>query len=167
MGTALGITLVFVCLVGIALTVLTLPGTWLMLAAALGLQLYDPETFSWWTLAAVAALAVLAELIEFLASAAGARRGGGSNRSMVGAMVGSLIGAIAGAPILFPLGSIAGGVVGAGAGAILVERALVKRTWKDSAKAGGGAAAGRFVATIAKTGIAAAIAAVLCVAVFR
>lgn len=166
MFTFLAILLIVVCIVGVALTLLTLPGTWLMVAAALGLQAYAPGTFSWWVIGAVIALAALGELIEFLASAAGAKTGGGSNRSMLGATVGSLVGAVLGSPFLFPLGTIVGGVVGAGAGAVLTEKVWVRRTWGQSAKAGGGAAVGRFIATIAKTACAVSIACVLSVAVW-
>jgi hypothetical protein len=167
MFTFLAILLVLLCLVGVALTLLTLPGTWLMVVAALGLQAYAPGTFSWWVIGAVIGLAALGELVEFLASAAGAKTGGGSNRSMLGATAGSLIGAVLGAPFLFPLGTIAGGVVGAGAGAVLTEKMWVRRTWGESAKAGGGAAIGRFIATIAKTACAVSMACVLCIAVWN
>ena len=64
---------VIVALAGIVLTLLTLPGTWLMLLVALLCQLWRPEQFSWWTLGLALLLAVIAEIIEFFASAVGAR----------------------------------------------------------------------------------------------
>jgi uncharacterized protein YqgC (DUF456 family) len=157
---------ILVALVGVGLTLVTLPGTWLMVVAALLCQLWRPEMYNWWTLGVVLTLAVIGELIEFGASAMGAAKFGGSKRGAIGATAGSLIGAIAGSPFFFPIGTIAGGVVGAGAGALLAEKALKKKTWDASGKVAAGAAAGRLVATIAKTGVAVAMACVLCIGAF-
>lgn len=148
------------CLVGLGLTVITLPGTWLMLLVAVGAKAWQPGMFSWWTIGIAAGLALLGELIEFLASAAGASKGGASKKGALGAVVGALIGAVVGAPF-FPLGSIGGAAIGAGVGAVLVERGISKKTWTQSAQAGAGAAAGRLLATLAKTIIAACMASLL------
>jgi hypothetical protein len=69
-------------------------------------------------------------------------------------------------PFMPVIGTIAGAVIGAGVGAFIGERGLASRGWKDSARSAGGAAAGRLVATIVKTGFAVAIALVLGVAAF-
>jgi uncharacterized protein YqgC (DUF456 family) len=150
---------------GVVLTLLTLPGTWLAVLAGAGVAIWRPEMISWWTVGAAAALAVVAEVIELIASAAGAKKGGASRHGAVGAVIGSLIGAVVGAPFLLGIGAIIGGVVGAGLGAVIAERGLRGRSWKDSAKAGQGAAIGRLVATVLKTTIALAIALVLSIAV--
>ena len=65
----------FVCLLTV---LLTLPGTWLMLAAtALVAWLrWDQRMISPWTLAALLVLAIAGELLEMVASSAGARRAG-------------------------------------------------------------------------------------------
>lgn len=152
-------------LAGIVLTVITLPGTWVMLAIALGLKLWQPELLSWWVLVAALLLATIGEIIEFFASALGATKGGATKKGAIAACVGSIIGAVVGAPFFFPLGSIVGGVVGAGAGALLGERAMAKKEWGEAARAGAGAAAGRFIATLAKTGIATGMALILAIAV--
>ena len=151
-------------LVGVGLTAITLPGTWVMLLFAVAAKAWQPQMFSWWTVGIAAGLALFGELVEFAASAAGAAKGGSSKKGALGAVAGALLGAVLGAPFLFPIGSIGGAAIGAGVGAILVERGISKRTWTQSAQAGAGAAAGRLFATLAKTIIAVCIASLLVVA---
>ncbi len=156
---------------GIALTALTLPGIWLMLLFA-GLAqwwqqaVYGTWMFSWWTLGTCAALALLAEIIEFVASALGAAKFGGTRWGALGSIVGTIVGAVVGSFFLFPLGTILGAAVGAGAGALLCERHLGKRTWEAAGKAGAGAAIGRLAATLVKVSIAILVAIILSVAAF-
>lgn len=157
---------VVVSLMGIGLTLVTLPGAWLMLATAVVCNLWQPGMFNWWTLGIGAGIALLAEILEFAASAVGAKKTGGSRSGAVGSIIGAVIGAIAGTAFLPPIGTIAGAVVGAGAGALIAERGIASKNWTDSAKVAGGAAAGRLVATILKTGAAAIIATMLIVGVF-
>ncbi len=153
-------------LLGIVLTLLTLPGTWVLLCAATLVKLWQPELMPWWVLAAAGLLAVVGEAIEFFASALGAAKGGASRRGAIGAIVGSVVGAVVGSPFLFPIGTIAGGVVGAAAGTMIAERGTANKTWSEATRAGSGAAAGRLVATVAKTGIACVMALALGIAVF-
>ena len=156
-----------VSLAGLALTLLTLPGAWVIIAVAIGCNVWEPGTFSWWTIIAAAALGVVGEVLEFAASAAGAAKAGGTRRGAIGGVVGSLVGAIAGSAVLFfPVGAILGAVVGAGVGAALMERTHTHQTWHGSAKVGTGAAVGRFAATIIKGAITAAIGVTLSVAAF-
>lgn len=157
---------VLMSVVGVALTLLTLPGTWVMIAAAAACALWQPGLLSWWTIGSCAAVALLAEGAEFAASAVGARATGGSRSSALGSIVGALLGAIAGTPFAPPLGTVLGAVVGAGLGALLAERGISAGSWKGSTKVAGGAAAGRAAGILVKTVAAVAIAVVLCVAVF-
>ncbi|CAG1006235.1 hypothetical protein PHYC_03304 [Phycisphaerales bacterium] len=146
--------LVVASLAGVVLTVLTLPGVWLTVLAAIGVRIWHPELVPWWVLIVLLVMAIVAELIEFGASAMGASKAGASRRGAIGAVVGSFVGAIGGTLIPpFPVGTILGGVVGAAAGTLIAERHS-NRTWTDAGKAAGGAAAGRFVATLAKTAVA-------------
>jgi uncharacterized protein len=161
-----GAIIVLACLLGIALTLLTLPGAWFMLAAAVACNLWQPGMFSWWTIGVCAGVAVLAEIAEMLASALGAKKTGGTRSGAIGSVIGAIVGAIAGTPFFPPIGTIAGAVLGAGAGAMIAERGLADKSWKDSAKVGGGAAIGRLIATALKSAAAVAIAVTLCVAVF-
>jgi hypothetical protein len=143
-----------VCLLGVALTAVALPGTWLLVLFAAGVKLWQPEAISWWTFAALVLLGGLGELIEFFASAIGARKAGASRRGAIAAMVGSLVGAIVGLGFVPPIGPIVGGALGAAVGAIGVERWWQKREWKESVRAGTGAAMGRVFATVAKVLVA-------------
>src|SRR5262245_39371540 len=81
---------------GVVLTVITLPGVWLAIAAALGVKLWQPEMISWWTIGVAVGLGLLAELVEFGASAAGAAKGGATRAGGIGAVIGSFVGALAG-----------------------------------------------------------------------
>ncbi len=109
-----------------------LPGTWILLALALVVELSDrayaqspePQTFGWWLLIACLALALFGELLEFLAGAAGTKVGGGSRRGMVGAIVGGILGAILLTPVIpVPLvGTLVGALIGTFCGALVAER---------------------------------------------
>lgn len=152
---------------GVGLAAITLPGTWVALLTAVIVKFWRPELIDWTTIGVGAGLALVGEIVEIFASAAGAARAGGSRRGAIGAVVGSLLGAIAGAPFLLLIGAIVGAVIGAGLGAVIAERGFTGRTWKDSARIGAGAAVGRLWATVAKVGISMTVALMLTVAVLR
>ena len=158
---------IFASWLGVILTILTLPGTWLAVLAGAGVALWRPDLISWWSVGAAAGLAAIAEVVEIIASAAGAKKGGASRHGAIGAVIGSLVGAVVGAPFLLGIGAVIGGVAGAGLGAVIAERGLKGRSWKDSARAGQGAAIGRLVATAIKTFLALVIALVLSIAVLN
>jgi len=143
----------FVCLLTI---LLTLPGTWLMLAAtALVAWLqWDNRMISEWTLAALLAMAVVGELLEAFASSAGAKRAGASRWGSFGAFVGGVVGAIVGTFVIpVPLfGSLIGACGGAAGGAVLLEM-MAGRPTGHSARVGVGAGVGRLMAVAMKFGI--------------
>lgn len=150
-------------LIGVLLTLVTLPGTWFIILVALACQWWREGLFEWWTIAVCAVLALVGEVVEFAWSARGAKRTGGTRPGMIGSIVGGLIGAVVGTfLILIPLvGTIIGAAVGAGLGAVAGERGLSNRTWRDSARVGQGAAVGRLTAVVIKTAIAGLIGIVL------
>ena len=142
-------------LTGVVFVALTLPGIWMMTLISALCMWWQPEIISWKAVLTLAVFAAIAEAVEFFASAVGSKKLGGSKRGALGSIVGTIIGAIAGT-FLIPipvLGTIAGGIIGAGLGALMVERAIVQQTWKDSMKSGGGAAAGRAVSIFVKLGL--------------
>ena len=160
---------------GVLLTAFTLPGIWIGLVGV-GLAQWwsiayhgaDHAMFSWWSLGACVGLGIVAEIIEIVASAFGARKTGGSKKAAFASVIGAMIGALLGT-FLIPipvLGTILGAALGAGIGALLTEKHLGEKTWKDASKVGAGAAAGRLAATVVKVGIAALIALVLTVDAF-
>ena len=162
---AISVAAVFcAAIVGVALTFLTLPGTWLMLLTMVCVAIWKPGMFAWYTFVMASMLAVLGEVIEFLAGAAGARRFGGGRRAALGATVGSILGAILGSFVVPILGTIIGAVAGAGAGAIVAERYWATSEWRDAARVGAGAAAGRLAAVLAKGGCACVMAVIMIVA---
>lgn len=155
-------------LLGVVLTLLTFPGIWLMVLVALLCQWWQPTLFSWWTLGAAVLLAGLAELVEFLASAAGAAKAKGTKSAMAASIAGAIVGAILGT-LLIPIplvGTIVGGVAGAGLGAGITERTISQKGWGESWRVARGAATGRALSLVAKTAVACAVALLLIVAAF-
>lgn len=172
MAIVAGIVVAIVALAGVALTLLTLPGIWIAILCAALVQWwyiveYGTELLSWWTLGTCVAIAAAAEIIELFASAAGAKRAGGTKRGAIGSVIGGVVGAIAGS-ILIPvpvIGTLVGAAAGAGSGALLLEKAGGQKTWTQSGKIGAGAAAGRLVASVVKTSLAGVVAVILIVGV--
>jgi uncharacterized protein YqgC (DUF456 family) len=163
-----GMLFVLAMPVGVVLTLVTLPGVWVLMALAVGVQvLWMPELFSWWTLAACFVLAAAGEVAEAVATGVGAAKGGASKWGIAGAIVGTLVGAVLGTFIPLPIiGTLIGAALGAAAGAVLAEKVIKNRGWMDSTKAGAGAAAGRLVALVVKGCVTAAVGVTLAVAAF-
>jgi uncharacterized protein YqgC (DUF456 family) len=138
---------------GVLLVAMSLPGTWLIAAAtALFAWLHGyPRLLGIAPLVVLLGIALAAEVVEFVAGAAGVRSAGGSARAAAGAVAGGLIGGIAGTFVIpIPiLGSVLGAALGSFAGAFLAERpgerGLDARV--DSGKA---AFRGRLIGTLLK-----------------
>jgi uncharacterized protein YqgC (DUF456 family) len=142
--------LVLAQVVGLLLVPLGLPGTWLQVAA-LGVFGYATRWGAGgWTVFAVAvAIAVAAEVIEFLIGGRYARKYGGSRRAGWGAILGGLIGAFVGIPIPV-IGSVIGAFVGAFVGAAVLE--MTKNPeMRGALRVGWGAFIGRIVAVAMKS----------------
>ncbi|MCB1281403.1 MAG: DUF456 domain-containing protein, partial [Salinibacterium sp.] len=151
-------------LLGILLTAVTLPGTWLAVLFAGVVVLIQRDSMHWGYLVGGVGLCVAGEIAEFVASAAGATKAGGSRASAIGSILGALVGALAGTIVLgfLPIvGTIVGAAAGAGLGAIIGERGHAQRPWKESFAVGRGAAVGRLLSVVIKTGIAVVLAVVL------
>jgi uncharacterized protein YqgC (DUF456 family) len=176
----LAIALVFaglglVCLLAIPIG---LPGTWILLLLAAGLELADgvatrdaggPETFGWRAVGIGVALALVGEAIEAAAGLLGAKWGGASRRGMVGAFVGGIAGAILFSPLIpIPLvGTLIGALVGTFAGAFWGEwTAERRRSRGESFRAASAAVVGRLAGTLGKLGFGVAVWAVLVYAAF-
>jgi uncharacterized protein YqgC (DUF456 family) len=145
-----------------------MPGIWLMVLAAAVVEWLQPEEFmfSQPTLFVSAGLALLAEILEFVMGAAGARQAGGSKRGAALAIIGAVVGAILGTALPIPiLGTLIGACAGAFAGSLLGDR-LAGRPVEQSMEAGRGAAVGRFWGTISKMIIGALVFVLLAVAAF-
>ncbi len=145
-----------------------LPGTWLMIGSAVLLQWWRHEPyFSVATLVAVAVLAGLGEVFEFITGMVGAQRAGGTRFGAVGALAGGLVGALL-ATFLIPIpliGTLIGACLGAAGGTILME-VRGGMPADASVRVGVGAGVGRLVGTLIKIIIGAIIWVILAVAVF-
>lgn len=145
-----------VLLCGLALNVLTLPGNWLMLLAAVGYAALTHWTHvGWKTLVALLVLAVVAEVVEFAAAGRAASVAGGSIWGTIGAIIGGIAGAILLTPLIpIPvLGTIAGILAGTFVGAAGGEM-LSGKSVGASARIGGFATKGRLYGTLLKLGFA-------------
>ncbi len=141
----------------------------MMVGLGIALFWFNPEESSLhiplWAVAILIAIAILGEVIEFAAGAAGVGKKGGAKRSAALAVVGSLLGGIFGLVVGSPIpviGNVVGAVlfagIGAAGGAILGER-WVGKNWEGSIDVGVGAFWGRLFGTIGKSlcGVAQAV----------
>lgn len=143
----------------------SLPGNWGLLGLTALFAWLVPHDSSrgiaWNTVWILLVLAVVGEIIEFLAGAAGAAKRGASRRSiwlsLVGALAGSIGGAIVGLPIALvgsPIAALLGGAAGSFAGAYLGET-WAERPLGHSVAVAKGAFMGRLWGTVGKFAVGA------------
>ncbi|GAA4427501.1 DUF456 domain-containing protein [Bremerella cremea] len=144
-------------------TLITLPGNWILLLFTFLYAYFLPAEYyprvSWTVVIVMAVLAILGEVLEFLAGAAGAAKQGGSRwgivLSLVGAFVGSLTGAImlSFVPVIGTMiGALLGGALGAFGGAWAGEHSSEK-THEERWAIGKGAFVGRIMGTVGKLAV--------------
>ncbi len=146
-----------------------LPGNWLMVISTclFAWWKWDQRVFSGWTLIAIVAIALLGELIEFLAGMLGARRSGASWRGAISAVFGAIFGALVGTfviPVPF-LGSVIGASIGAGLAVWAVEVSRGELA-EHSLRRGVGAGIGQFVGITSKIMLGLVIWLIIAVAAF-
>lgn len=141
-----------VAVIGLFLTAIGLPGTWLLLAVAGIAKIVSPDiAVAWWPIWIGFVLAFIAEAIEFLLATGYARKYGGSKRAGWGALIGGFVGAFAGIPI--PLvGPLVGAVMGTFIGALVAEFSVTGMQG-DAGRVAWGAMLGRVLATVVKVGL--------------
>lgn len=150
--------LVVACLAGVVLAVVQLPGTWVILAAAIAYAWHgDWSRLTPTVLAVLAGMALVGELIEFLASALVVRRAGASRRASWYALGGGFVGMFVFSLPLPVIGTVAGGVIGCFVGAVIGEM-TVRDDIMGVARVGLLAAAGRALGTVGKLVVAVAMA---------
>lgn len=153
-------------LVGLFLTAVGLPGTWLFLCVVSVIKLTDPSSALGWTPIFIGyALALVAEAIEWVAASRYARKYGGSRRAGWGALLGGVAGAIIGFPVPL-LGPLIGAVVGTFLGALVAELS-VSGVRGGAERVAWGAMIGRIVAVGAKVGLGVTIAVLILVTATR
>ena len=143
------------------LNVLGLPGNWIAIGLAALYAPFGPAAgrldMSWGIVAALAVLALVGELVEFLTAAVGTKQAGGSKRGAILSLIGSVIGGIVGMFIGVPIpviGSLVAAVLFAGLGALV--GAVIGEQWKgrpmdESLRIGNAAFWGRLFGTLGKT----------------
>ena len=109
------------------------------------------------TIIAMGALAIIGEVLEFVAGALGVNRLGGTKRggalSVLGSILGAILGVFVGVPVPFVGSLIAAllfGGLGAFGGAVIGERWAGKE-WNECIQIGWGALCGKLLGTILKT----------------
>lgn len=142
------------------LTVIGMPGNWLMVAATALYAWLVPHdaaaSIGWGIVLVIALLAGLGELLEAVAGALGVAKAGGSRRGAVLALLGSLAGGLVGMFVGLPIpviGPLVAAVLFAGIGALL--GAMLGEQWKgrdldESWTVGKGAFCGRLLGTLGK-----------------
>jgi hypothetical protein len=154
------VALVALMLGALVLIPLGLPGLWVQVAAAAGLAARSPGIgLPWGWVAGFAALAVGAEVIEFVSGQGGAKRFGGSRRAGLGALVGGIAGAIVGGFGIPIVGNVLMSFVGTFVGAVLGEMSARGRLAPEL-RVGFGAVVGRAVGVAAKVAVGVALAVV-------
>ena len=171
MTLLIALLLIVVLLASWALTLVSLPGNWLMVTAT-ALYAYlmpakSPVAIGWKTVVAILVLAALGEVVELLAGAAGAARAGGTRRGAALALVGSIVGAVVGLFVGLPIplaGSVIAALLFAGLGAM--AGAMLGEVWAGrnlgaSWPVGTAAFRGRLLGTLGKMLIGGLIVAVI------
>ena len=176
--TTLIVAALALMLAGWALTLLGMPGNWLIAIVALLYNLLAPEGTRWelgtWFVIATFGLALVGEALESLAGAMGVARKGGSRRGAFGALAGSLagaiVGAVAGLPIPVPVvGSVIAAIMFAALGALvgaLVAETTTGKDFSTSVDIGLAAMWGRIFGSFAKTSVGGVMVAVVMVGMF-
>lgn len=154
LNVVLYICLFLVLLTGLAITVMTLPGLWLMLAATAGYAWATQWRFVGpWTLLILLVLAISGEIVEVGFQGAGAKKAGAGKRGTWGALIGGILGGIFLSFIPIPIASTLAGVcIGTFVGALIGELSGGRNVGR-SALIGVGAAKGRLLGTLAKVAL--------------
>jgi uncharacterized protein YqgC (DUF456 family) len=143
----LTLVLMFVGLIGTVVPLL--PGTTIILAAAVvhHFALGEAQSVGWWTIAGLTILTVLSYVVDFVSGAIGAKKFGATRWGAIGGIVGAIVGVFFGLPGIF-----IGPLVGVLAGELLGGKGLLpagKSTW--------GTLLGTTAGMVCKLGIAAAM----------
>lgn len=144
---------VLIALAGLISHLFGLPGNFIILAGSVLLGWYGEfQEVTVKIIIILVALALLAEVIEFLMGIAGAKKYKSSNKAIVGSIVFGIIGGIIGIPFFFGIGAVIGAFIGAFAGAFIIEF-VFDRDLDRAVKSGWGALLGRVGGAISKGAI--------------
>lgn len=140
------ILLGIVSLAGLVLTVVNLPGIWLIFGATLVAGIMDKfQNITPTILLVFFLLCVASTFADNIAAALGAKKFGGTGWGMAGAVIGGIAGMFS--------GSIWGILLGPLVGAVLFEMLFAKKDINTSLKAGWGTFVGILVSMVLKLGL--------------
>jgi uncharacterized protein YqgC (DUF456 family) len=152
--TAGNLVVIVICVVSIGLTVVGLPGNWLIFITALCYGYLEGFVHMKSTILFVLFGAVAAgELVEFVAGSLGAKREGASQSAILAAFLGGIAGGIIGTGIIPGLGSIAGAIGGSFAAGYIAEY-MVTGNREKAARVAQGIVIGQALGLICKLAIA-------------
>jgi uncharacterized protein YqgC (DUF456 family) len=135
---------------GLCIVIVSLPGLWVMaLAAAVYAVLTKLALITPKVLLVLLSLALVAEIIDFVAAGAGAKRAGASRRGLIGAIIGGMLGAFVFSLPLPIIGTLAGVCIGTFVGALIGELSIGKEIGQ-SVRIGANATAGKLVGVLFK-----------------
>lgn len=145
---------------------LGLPGTFIMVVAAIVANSIAAAGISWVAIGIGLGLAIIAEVLEWTMSARFAIKFGGSKRAGWGAIIGGFLGAFAGIPVPV-IGSMIGAFAGAFVGALIAEWTVPEASASSATRVATGALIGKAAATAMKLAIAFTIAFLLTLSLIR
>src|SRR4051812_24194774 len=138
---AFSITVLIMAIGCVGSVVPFIPGTPLILAAAIIHKIImGPKSAGWFVLIMLIGIALLSITLDYLASVYGAKRFGATRKGMIGAIVGLIVGLFFNLP-----GILLGPFIGAG-----LFELIGGREWKSAMKAGAGATLGLFAGAVGK-----------------
>ncbi len=155
------IILAAICCLGILLTILQLPGTWLIVCSAVAYSWhYDWQAIQPAWLIAASVIAAAAEIVELASGAIAAKKSGASRRAAWYALFGGIAGALL-LSIPVPLfGTLVGALIGCFGGALIAEL-QEGRGLNAGTKAGLFTAAGRAIGGVFKMFAALAVSTII------
>lgn len=149
--------LVLTCLVAVVLTAVRMPGTWIIVAAALlygWLNDWQRMTPAW--IIVLAGIAAVGEIVELIASFVSARRGGATRQAAWGGLIGGFLGMFLFSLPLPIIGTFIGAIIGCFVGAALTE-VVIHNEIQRSARVGFFSAVGFVIGAVTKVALATAM----------
>jgi uncharacterized protein YqgC (DUF456 family) len=135
-----------ISLIGLVLTVISLPGVWLIFLSTILVAIVDKfQTITPLILTSIFLISLFSTLIDNIVNLLGVKVMGGTIWGMVGAVLGGIVGLI--------IGNIVGLILGPLLGAFFLEFFLGRRSFEESLKAGLGTFMGVLLSVILKSAI--------------
>ncbi len=146
------VILLIIMAIAALLSLINLPGNWIMLVVAfIGSFFFPQAEMGWIFFILFIAFALIGEGLEFGLQLWGAKKYGSSKQANMTGMIGAVAGAVLGMPILFGAGAIAGALLGAWIGCYVGER-LHERPHGEAVHSANGALLGKFLGMAMKFG---------------